>query len=172
LALNAAIEAVRAGQHGLGFRVVDAEVLKLADQVGRAAEEVRGRIKEIQNQVTGVVTAMNDGRATATGVGAVADAARGALEAIFADLNTTVRFASAFAQETQGQSRHMREAALRMVEVAEIAETAAASAEQTSAATAQQMASLAELTSGSQRLSAAAARLTEALQRFNVNGKS
>jgi methyl-accepting chemotaxis protein len=172
LALNAAIEAVRAGQHGLGFRVVAGEVRKLADQTGRATDDVRGRIKDIQSQVSGVVAAMNEGRATAKGVGAVADAARGALDAIFADLNTTVRFATAFASETQGQTRHMREAALRMVEVAEIAETAAQSAEQTSAATEQQMASLAELTTSSQQLTEAAAKLTETIQRFNLNGRA
>ena len=170
LALNAAIEAVRAGQHGLGFRVVADEVRKLADQSGKSAEEVRARIKEMTSQVSGVVAAMSDGRSTAQGVGAVANVVRQALDAIFADLNTTVRFASAFATETAGQSRQMREAALRMIEVANIADTASRSAEQTSAATQQQMASLGELTSSSQRLTAAAATLTETIQRFRLNG--
>jgi methyl-accepting chemotaxis protein len=151
---------------------VAAEVRKLADQTARAAEEVRARMKDIQAQVGGVVAAMDEGRRSAQGVGTVADAAREALDAIFADLNTTVRFASAFAAETEGQSKHMREAALRMVEVADIAETAAHSAEQTSAATQQQISSVSALTASSQHLSAAAQKLTETIQRFQLNGKA
>jgi methyl-accepting chemotaxis protein len=170
LALNAAIEAVRAGSHGLGFRVVADEVRKLADQTGKSADEVRARIKEIASQVAGVVGALNEGRTTAQGVGAVAETVRQALDAIFADLNTTVRFASAFANETSGQTKSMREAAMRMIEVADIADTATRSAEQTAAATQEQMASLGELTSSSQQLTGAAAKLTETIERFQLNG--
>jgi methyl-accepting chemotaxis protein len=171
LALNAAIEAARAGQHGLGFRVVADEVRKLAEQSSRSAEEVRARVKQTQDQIGQVIAAMAEGRRTAEGVGTVSAAARQALDAIFGDLNATVRFASAFAGETEGQTQRIREVVRRMEEVAGIAETAAQGAEQTSAATEQQIASLGELTTTSQHLSEAAAKLSETIQRFNVNGK-
>jgi methyl-accepting chemotaxis protein len=171
LALNAAIEAARAGQHGLGFRVVADEVRKLAEQSSRSAEEVRARVKQTQDQIGHVIAAMAEGRRTAEGVGTVSAAARQALDAIFGDLNATVRFASAFAGETEGQTQRIREVVRRMEEVAGIAETAAQGAEQTSAATEQQIASLGELTTTSQHLSEAAAKLSETIQRFNVNGK-
>ena len=172
LALNAAIEAARAGQHGLGFRVVADEVRKLAEQSSRSAEEVRARVRQTQDQIGQVIAAMDEGRRTAQGVGAVSAAARQALDAIFGDLNATVKFASAFAGETEGQTQRIREVVKRMEEAAGIAETAAQGAEQTSAATEQQIASLGELTMTSQHLSVAAAKLTETIQRFNVNGKA
>ncbi|PYP01354.1 MAG: hypothetical protein DMD57_14095 [Gemmatimonadetes bacterium] len=172
LALNAAIEAARAGQHGLGFRVVADEVRKLAEQSARSAEEVRVRVRQTQDQIGQVIAAMDEGRRTAQGVGAVSAAARQALDAIFGDLNATVKFASAFAGETEGQTQRIREVVRRMEEVAGITETAAQGAEQTSAATEEQIASLGELTTTSQHLSVAAAKLTETIQRFNVNGNA
>src|SRR5213078_4698696 len=172
LALNAAIEAARAGQHGLGFRVVADEVRKLAEQSSRSAEEVRARVRQTQEQITQVVAAMDEGRRTAQGVDAVSSAVRQALDAIFADLNATVQFATAFAGETEGQVRRMRDVVRQMEEVAGIADAAAQGAEQTSAATEQQIASLGELTTTSQHLSVAAARLTETMQRFTLNGKA
>ena len=170
LALNAAIEAARAGQHGLGFRVVADEVRKLAEQSARSAEEVRARVRQTQDQIGQVIAAMGEGRRTAEGVGTVSAAARQALDAIFGDLNATVQFASAFAGDTEGQAQRIREVVQRMEEVAGIAETAAQGAEQTSAATEEQIASLGELTTTSQHLSVAAAKLTATIQRFNVNG--
>jgi methyl-accepting chemotaxis protein len=168
LALNAAIEAARAGQHGLGFRVVAAEVRKLAEQSGRSAEEVRTRVRATQEQITRVVEAMRQGREAAQGVGSVATTVHGALDAIFTDLNTTVQFATTFAAETENQTKRMREVLRRMEEVATIADGAAHGARQTSAATAQQIASLGELTTTSQHLSDAAATLSETIQRFRA----
>ena len=170
LALNAAIEAARAGQHGLGFRVVAGEVRKLAEQSARSAEEVRGRVRVTQEQITRVVDAMQQGRQAAKGVGSVATTVHGALDAIFADLNSTVQFATTFATETENQTKRMQGVLRRMEEVAAIAEDAASGARQTSAATAQQIASLSELTSTSQRLSDAAALLSQTIKRFRVSG--
>jgi methyl-accepting chemotaxis protein len=170
LALNAAIEAARAGQHGLGFRVVAGEVRKLAEQSGRSADEVRARVRATQGQITRVVSAMQQGREAAKGVGSVATTVQGALDAIFADLNSTVQFATTFAAETENQTKSMREVLRRMEEVAAIADGAASGARQTSAATAEQIAALRELTATSQQLADAGALLAQTIRRFRVSG--
>src|SRR5438552_2369495 len=159
-------------QAGLGIPGGGGRGAKLAEQSARSAEEVRARVRQTQDQIGKVIAAMDEGRRTAEGVGAVSAAARQALDAIFGDLNATVKFASAFAGETEGQTQRIREVVKRMEEVAGIAETAAQGAEQTSAATEQQIASLGELTMTSQHLSVAAAKLSETIQRFNVNVKA
>ncbi|TDL57149.1 methyl-accepting chemotaxis protein [Paenibacillus dendritiformis] len=51
LGLNAAIEAAHAGDHGLGFQVVAAEVRKLAEHVQEAAKNVQAAIERIADKV-------------------------------------------------------------------------------------------------------------------------
>ena len=122
--------------------------------------------------MTQLLGAMAEGRRTAQGVGAVSAAVRQALDAIFGDLNATVQSAAVLAGETEGQTGRIRDVVRRMDEVAGIAETAAQGAEQTSAATERQIASLGELSTTSQQLAVAAAKLIETIQHFNVNGAS
>lgn len=59
LALNATIEAARAGDAGKGFAVVASEVKNLANQTGRATQQITEDIKAVQGETAKAVEAIN-----------------------------------------------------------------------------------------------------------------
>ena len=80
LALNATIEAARAGDAGKGFAVVASEVKSLANQTGKATEEIGAQIAQIQAATKEAVEAIRGISATIEEVSAIATAIASAVE--------------------------------------------------------------------------------------------
>jgi methyl-accepting chemotaxis protein len=80
LALNATIEAARAGDAGKGFAVVASEVKSLANQTGKATEQIGGQIAQIQAATKEAVEAIRGISTTIEEVSAIAAAIAAAVE--------------------------------------------------------------------------------------------
>jgi methyl-accepting chemotaxis protein len=80
LALNATIEAARAGEAGKGFAVVASEVKDLADQTGRATEQVTAQVEQIRQASEGVAAGMSNVGTTVDEMNALVDGIAAAVD--------------------------------------------------------------------------------------------
>jgi methyl-accepting chemotaxis protein len=112
LALNATIEAARAGDAGKGFAVVASEVKSLANQTGKATEEISVQIEQIQaatreavKAIHGIVTTIEEVSEIATNIASAVEEQGAATSEIARNVQQTTQAAQEVTISISGVSQ-------------------------------------------------------------------
>ena len=168
LALNAAIEAARAGDAGRGFAVVAEEVRKLAEESGRAAQQVTSNVGRIREGVLATSRAVESGTTQMRDVTKVADAARQALAQIQSAVERVEDASARVSDAVQGNAAAIKSVEDAIAAAGDTAQSHAASAQEVAAATEETSASVEELEATSHMLNDSARRVKERVKEFRV----
>lgn len=166
LALNAAIEAARAGEYGRGFAVVAEEVKKLADGSAEAAHQIGVMIREIQKEISSVVTSMSSGaEKVSEGLTVVAEGGE-ALKEIQAASDEVVNQVQEISQSFESQADQASSVVEAITNIVAVSEENASATEEISASTQELTASMESMVAAARQLEGVAQRLKEASSNF------
>lgn len=168
LALNAAIEAARAGHAGRGFAVVAEEVRKLAEESGRAADEVNALVVGMRHRIAATSSAFSQGVNELGDVGAVSRTAVEALEAVAEAVKGVDEVAASVSSAASSHERALEQLVDNMSAAGGQAETQAATSQEAAAAAEETAATAEEVAATAQQLASNALRLESLVAAFKV----
>ncbi|MFM1655737.1 methyl-accepting chemotaxis protein [Brevibacillus sp. B_LB10_24] len=168
LALNAAIESARAGEHGRGFAVVADEVRKLAEQSRESANEINELLRQIQEDTSAAVQAMERGQTESShGMEAVREAGA-AFEQIVKGINDITFQMQEVSAASEEMSAGIEEINASLEEIAAVSKQVADQTNETAAAAQEQAGTMDKMTALSDHMKLVSEDLENLVSQFKT----
>jgi twitching motility protein PilJ len=123
LAFNASIEAVRAGEHGQGFRIVADEVRRLAERVNESTKEIEQLVTGIQTETAEVLEMMERGTTQVVTGSRLISETRETLSGLMQISQNIDHLVQSISDSTTSQTQASKQVSQVIQDVAQVAQT-------------------------------------------------